>query len=48
MRVMVDLHTSLSKGLALASAFQSAIRAAIEEGRPAALWANWYLVGLPN
>jgi CHAT domain-containing protein len=48
MRVMVDLHASLSEGLALASAFQSAIKGAIDEGRPPALWANWYLVGLPT
>jgi CHAT domain-containing protein len=48
MRVMVDLHASLSKGLALAAAFQSAIKGAIDEGRPPALWANWYLVGLPT
>ena len=47
MRVMVDLHTALSNGVGLASALQSAIGAAMDEGRPPALWANWYLVGLP-
>ena len=47
MRVMVDLHTGLSKGMSLASALQAALIAAVEEGRPSALWANWYLVGLP-
>src|SRR5262249_3833266 len=41
MRVMVDTHTELSKGTALTRAFQLAIQAAIEEGRPPALWANW-------
>src|SRR5262249_21528294 len=47
MRIMVDVHTSLSNGAALVSALQHAISAAIDEGRPPALWANWYLVGLP-
>jgi CHAT domain-containing protein len=47
MRIMLDVHASLSKGAALASAHQFAIKAAIEEDLPTALWANWYLVGLP-
>jgi len=47
MKVMVEVHTLLSKGVALASAFGQAIKAVIDEGRPPALWANWYLVGLP-
>ena len=47
MRVMVDVHTSLSQGNPLTSALQTALGAAIDEGRPPALWANWYLVGLP-
>jgi len=47
-RVMVKMHAALSKGAALASALQSAIVAAINEGFPPALWANWYLVGLPS
>lgn len=47
MRIMLDVHASLSKGAALASAFQFAIQAAIDADRPCALWANWYLVGLP-
>ena len=47
MKVMVDVHASISKGAALVSAFQQAIQACAEDGLPAALWANWYLVGLP-
>jgi CHAT domain-containing protein len=46
MRVMVDLHTSLSNGVTLPAALQTALKAAIDEG-PSPLWANWYLVGLP-
>jgi hypothetical protein len=47
MRVMVHVHTSLSRGFDPASALQLAVNAVIDEGRPPALWANWYLVGLP-
>ena len=47
MRVMVDVHTSLSQEKSLASALQTALGAAIDAGLPTALWANWYLVGLP-
>jgi CHAT domain-containing protein len=47
MRIMLNVHTSLSKGAGLASALQLAINAEIREGIPPTLWANWYLVGLP-
>jgi CHAT domain/MalT-like TPR region len=47
-RVMVEMHTALSKGVALARAFQAAVKVMISEGRPTTLWANWYLVGLPT
>jgi CHAT domain-containing protein len=47
MKVMVEVHASLSQGVPLVSAFQQAIQASAEEGCPPALWANWYLVGLP-
>jgi len=51
MHMMVELHAKLSRGVPLAPALQSGIGAAIASvpgGRPPALWANWYLVGLPN
>jgi hypothetical protein len=47
MKVMVEIHASISKGVDLARALQQAVKTVIDAGRPSALWANWYLVGIP-
>lgn len=43
---MKTLHSDLSEGISLPQAFQQAIKSVKQ--KPAALWANWYLVGLPE
>jgi CHAT domain-containing protein len=43
---METLHTALSEGASPAEAFQQANRGV--SSKPAPLWANWYLVGVPD
>jgi CHAT domain-containing protein len=45
--LMMELHAALSEGVSMAEAYRRAIRAVVAAGMPAALWANWYLTGLP-
>jgi CHAT domain-containing protein len=43
---MKTLHGTLSEGVSLPLAFQQAMK--LVKQKPAAFWANWYLVGLPE
>lgn len=43
---MKTLHSALSEGISVPQAFQQAMKSVKQ--KPAAFWANWYLVGLPE
>ncbi|MBN9661396.1 MAG: CHAT domain-containing protein [Acidobacteria bacterium] len=45
--IMVFLHSAISNGVVVADALRGALSAAAD-GAPEQLWANWYLVGLPQ